>query len=53
MSTFEPAYLALHRSGELEERARRGIALLGPASSAWSVRSRMRSNALAPVSAEA
>src|SRR5215207_4053163 len=30
MSTFEPAYLALHRSGELEERARRGIALLGP-----------------------
>ena len=52
MSTFEPAYLALHRSGELEERARRGIALLGP-SSAWSVRSRMRSNALAPVSAEA
>src|ERR687898_628055 len=30
MSAFEPAYLALHRSGELEERARRGIALLGP-----------------------
>jgi putative pyruvate formate lyase activating enzyme len=30
MSAFEPAYLALHRSGELEERARRALALLGP-----------------------
>jgi putative pyruvate formate lyase activating enzyme len=30
MSGFEPAYLALHRSGELEERARRALALLGP-----------------------
>ncbi len=30
MSAFEPAYLALHRAGELEERARRALALLGP-----------------------
>ena len=30
MSAFEPAYLALHRSGELAERARRALALLGP-----------------------
>ena len=30
MSAFEPAYLALQRSGELAERARRALALLGP-----------------------
>jgi putative pyruvate formate lyase activating enzyme len=30
MSAFEPAYLALHRSGELDERVRRALALLGP-----------------------
>jgi putative pyruvate formate lyase activating enzyme len=30
MSAFEPAYLALYRSGELEERKRRALALLGP-----------------------
>jgi putative pyruvate formate lyase activating enzyme len=30
MSAFEPAYLPLHRSGELEERKRRALALLGP-----------------------
>jgi putative pyruvate formate lyase activating enzyme len=30
MSAFEPVYLSLHRSGELEERARRALALLGP-----------------------
>jgi putative pyruvate formate lyase activating enzyme len=30
MSAFEPAYLALHRSGELEERVRWALALLGP-----------------------
>jgi putative pyruvate formate lyase activating enzyme len=30
MSAFEPAYLALHRAGELEERKRRALALLGP-----------------------
>jgi putative pyruvate formate lyase activating enzyme len=27
---FEPAYLALHRSGELEQRVRRALDLLGP-----------------------
>jgi putative pyruvate formate lyase activating enzyme len=27
---FEPSYVALHRSGELEERAHRALALLGP-----------------------
>ena len=30
MSAVEPAYLALHRSGELAERAHRALALLGP-----------------------
>ena len=30
MRAFEPSYLALHRSGELEERARRALGLLGP-----------------------
>jgi putative pyruvate formate lyase activating enzyme len=30
MSSFEPAYLALHRSGELRERGRRALQSLGP-----------------------
>jgi putative pyruvate formate lyase activating enzyme len=30
MNGFEPAYLALDRRGELEERARRALVLLGP-----------------------